>query len=38
LTLYEQMGMSTKADRFNTSGLEQLGGGPMSSQLQTKEF
>ncbi|MFZ0416940.1 MAG: GWxTD domain-containing protein [Candidatus Sulfotelmatobacter sp.] len=38
LTLYEQMGMSSKADRFNTSGLEQLGAGPMASDLQTKEF
>jgi GWxTD domain-containing protein len=38
LTMYEQMGMSSKADRFNTSGLEQLGSGPMSAQLQTKEF
>ncbi|MGC2058261.1 MAG: GWxTD domain-containing protein, partial [Candidatus Sulfotelmatobacter sp.] len=38
LTLYEQMGMSSKADRFNTGGLEQLGAGPMSSDLQTKEF
>ncbi|MGA9510934.1 MAG: GWxTD domain-containing protein [Candidatus Sulfotelmatobacter sp.] len=38
LTLYEQMGMSNKADRFNTGGLEQLGAGPMSSNLQTKEF
>jgi GWxTD domain-containing protein len=38
LTLYEQMGMSTKADRFSGSGLEQLGAGPMSSDLQTKEF
>jgi GWxTD domain-containing protein len=38
LTLYEQMGMSSKADRFNTGGLEQLGAGPMSSNLQTKEF
>jgi GWxTD domain-containing protein len=38
LTMYEQMGMSSKADRFNTSGLEQLGGGPMSSNLQSKEF
>jgi GWxTD domain-containing protein len=37
LTLYEQMGMSTKADRFN-GGLEQLGAGPMSSNLQAKEF
>jgi hypothetical protein len=31
------MGMSSKADRFN-SGLEQLGRGPMSADLQTKEF
>ncbi|MGC2819740.1 MAG: GWxTD domain-containing protein [Candidatus Sulfotelmatobacter sp.] len=38
LTLYEQMGMSSKADRFNGGGLEQLGAGPMSSDLQTKEF
>lgn len=38
LTLYEQMGMSTKADRFNGSGLEQLGAGPMSEDSQSKEF
>ncbi|MGA2949896.1 MAG: GWxTD domain-containing protein [Candidatus Sulfotelmatobacter sp.] len=38
LTLYEQMGMSSKADRFSSGGLEQLGAGPMSSSLQTKEF
>ena len=38
LTLYEQMGMSNKAARFSGGGLEQLGAGPMSSQLQTKEF
>jgi GWxTD domain-containing protein len=38
LTLYEQMGMSNKASRFNSGGLEQLGAGPMSSDLQTKEF
>ncbi|HKN17716.1 MAG TPA: GWxTD domain-containing protein [Candidatus Sulfotelmatobacter sp.] len=37
LTLYEQMGMSSKASRF-TGGMEQLGAGPMSSDLQTKEF
>jgi GWxTD domain-containing protein len=37
LTLYEQMGMSSKADRF-TGGMEQLGAGPMSNTLQTKEF
>jgi GWxTD domain-containing protein len=38
LTLYEQMGMSSKADRFNGGGLEQLGQGPMSNSLQSKEF
>ena len=38
LTLYESMGMSSKADRFNSGGLEPLGGGPMSSNLQSKEF
>jgi hypothetical protein len=38
LTLYEQMGMASKADRFSGGGLEQLGQGPMSSSLQTKEF
>jgi len=38
LTLYEQMGMASKTGRFNNGGLEQLGAGPMSNQLQTKEF
>jgi GWxTD domain-containing protein len=38
LTLYEQMGMANKAQRFSTGGLEQLGPGPNSSDLQTKEF
>src|SRR5271168_2858577 len=38
LTLYEQMGLSSKAQRFSGGGLEQLGAGPMSSDLQTKEF
>jgi GWxTD domain-containing protein len=38
LTLYEQMGMSTKANRFTQSGLETLGAGPNSSSLQAKEF
>lgn len=37
LTLYEQMGMSSKADRF-TGGLEQLGAGPDSASMQAKEF
>jgi GWxTD domain-containing protein len=38
LTLYEQMGMSSKADRFSGGGLEQLGAGPDSASLQSKEF
>ena len=38
LTLYEQMGMASKTARFQGSGLEQLGTGPNSSDLQTKEF
>jgi GWxTD domain-containing protein len=38
LTMYEQMGQSSKADRFSGGGLEQLGAGPMSSQNQSKEF
>jgi GWxTD domain-containing protein len=38
LTMWEQMGMASKAQRFNTGGIERLGLGPMSSDLQTKEF
>ena len=38
LTLYEQMGMSSKADRFTNGGLERLGQGPNSQSLQAKEF
>ncbi|HXZ41688.1 MAG TPA: GWxTD domain-containing protein [Terriglobales bacterium] len=38
LTLYEQMGMANKADRFNSGGLERLGLGPMSSMEESKEF
>ncbi|WP_396127147.1 GWxTD domain-containing protein [Edaphobacter bradus] len=37
-TLSEQMGQSTKADRFTGGGLEQLGAGPMSQQNQSKQF
>jgi GWxTD domain-containing protein len=37
LTLYEQMGMANKTSRFD-GGLEQLGAGPMSANLQTKQF
>jgi GWxTD domain-containing protein len=38
LTLYEQMGMANKSSRFSGGGLEQLGTGPNSSDLQSKEF
>jgi GWxTD domain-containing protein len=38
LTLYEQMGMSSKASRFTNGGLEQLGQSPFNNDLQTKEF
>jgi GWxTD domain-containing protein len=37
LTLYEQMGMASKADRFQ-GGLETLGSGPQSTDIQSKEF
>jgi GWxTD domain-containing protein len=38
LTLYEQMGMANKADRFTQGGLEQLGAGPFNSDIQGKQF
>src|SRR5213080_3399419 len=38
LTLYEQMGMANKADRFSRGGLERLGNGPFSMNDQTKQF
>jgi GWxTD domain-containing protein len=38
LTLYEQMGLSSKTNRFTGNGLERLGTGPMSSMEQSKEF
>jgi len=38
LTLYEQMGMSSKASRFTGGGLERLGAGPDSASQQTKQF
>src|ERR1039458_3953119 len=38
LTLYEQMGMSSKASRFSGGVLEQLGAGPFNQDLQAKEF
>jgi GWxTD domain-containing protein len=38
LTQYEQMGLSSKADRFSGGGIEQLGQGPFNQNLQSKEF
>ncbi len=38
LTLYEQMGMANKADRFTQGGLEQLGAGPFNTDIQAKQF
>ena len=38
LTMYEQQGRGTKADRSSSGGLEQLGAGPMSSGNQSKQF
>jgi len=38
LTMYEQMGLASKAQRFSGSGMERLGTGPDSANLQTKEF
>src|SRR5438445_7988960 len=37
LTLYEQMGIGKKQDRWG-SGLEHLGVGPASESIQTKQF
>ncbi len=38
LTQWEQMGMANKSQRFQGNGLERLGLGPDSANLQTKEF
>ncbi len=38
LTMYEQMGMASKTDRFNGNSFERLGVGPDSTYLQSKEF
>ncbi len=38
LTLYEQMGMSSKASRFTNGGIERLGSSPFNKDLQTKQF
>jgi GWxTD domain-containing protein len=37
LTMYEQMGMASKADRFN-GGMERLGTGPFTTTNQSKQF
>jgi GWxTD domain-containing protein len=37
LTMYEQMGMASKADRFN-GGMERLGTGPFTTSNQSKQF
>ena len=38
LTMWEQMGMANKAQRFNGGGLERLGVGPQGTMLQSKQF
>jgi GWxTD domain-containing protein len=38
LTLYEQMGMTSKASRFTGGGIERLGTSPFNKDLQTKQF
>ena len=38
LTMSEQMGQSTKADRMSGGGLEQLGKGPGTETNQSKQF
>jgi GWxTD domain-containing protein len=38
LTLYEEMGMTSKASRFTGGGLERLGTSPFNKDLQTKQF
>ena len=37
LTMYEQMGQASKADRFK-GGMENLGNGPLASSQQSKQF
>jgi GWxTD domain-containing protein len=38
LTQWEQMNHKDKADRFKGGGIEQIGGGPMGDQSQSKQF
>jgi GWxTD domain-containing protein len=37
-TLYEQMGMSTRQQRFSGAGIESLGNGPMGAMENAKQF
>src|SRR5690349_2844656 len=37
-TMWEQLGMANKADRFTHGGLERLGASPFNRDLQSKEF
>ncbi|HTS10439.1 MAG TPA: GWxTD domain-containing protein [Candidatus Eisenbacteria bacterium] len=38
LTMWEQMGMANKAQRFTGGGIERLGLGPQSSMEESKQF
>jgi len=38
LTLYEEMGLARKADRFTGGGIESIGASPFNKNLQTKQF
>src|SRR5712671_5912417 len=38
LTMYEQMGMASKASRFSGGGIERLGNGPLTANNSTKQF
>jgi 5-hydroxyisourate hydrolase-like protein (transthyretin family) len=38
LTMYEQMGMASKADRFTGGGVERLGTGPFNKDMSSKYF
>lgn len=37
-TWFEEMGMASKTDRFTGGGMERLGTGPFSRNLQSKQF
>jgi len=38
LTMWEEMGMASKSQRFTGNGLERLGAGPESAMVASKEF